>query len=195
MPVDYYRRPDVVGLARQLLGKVLCSRIDGDTVRVVISETEAYAGEDDRASHAWNGRRTRRTEPMYAAGGVAYVYLCYGVHHLFNIVTAEEGVPHAVLVRAAVPMEGVDAILRRRGTRCPRQRLLVGPGNLSRAMGITTAHTAEPLTGPHIWLEDHAIDLASADISAGPRVGVDYAGPDAQLPYRFRARLAVKTAS
>ena len=100
---DFYERSDVVAIARQLLGKRLCTRIGGRLTEVVITETEAYAGETDRASHAWAGRRTRRTEPMYGPGGVAYVYLCDGIHHLFNVVTNVDGIPHAVLVRAADP--------------------------------------------------------------------------------------------
>lgn len=187
---DFYRDDDVVAVSRALLGKVLCTSIDRSTTRAVITETEAYAGTTDRASHAWGGRRTQRTEPMYAAGGIAYVYLCYGIHHLFNVVTGSRDLPHAVLVRAARPLEGLDTMLERRGRERVDRKLASGPGSLSRAMGITTALTGTPLTGRSVWLEDHGIEIAPERIAAGPRVGIDYAGEDAARPYRFVVALS-----
>ena len=184
---DFYAGDDVVAIARTLLGKVLCTSIGGETTKVVISETEAYAGVGDRASHAFGGRRTKRTEPMYAAGGVAYVYLCYGIHHMFNVVTGPLDVPHAVLVRAGRPLEGIEAMLTRRGKACVDESLLAGPGSLGRALGICTGLSGTSLTGPRIWIEDHGIGVAEDAVIAGPRVGVDYAGDDASLPYRFVA--------
>lgn len=182
-------------VARDLLGTVLCSNIDGCVARAVITETEAYAGVVDRASHAYGGRRTPRTEPLYLRGGVAYVYLCYGIHHLFNVVTSVEDDPQAVLVRAAVPLDGVGEMLRRREKPRVDEALLAGPGSLGRAMGIRTRHTGLPLNGNTLWIEDHDIAVSAAGIRAGPRVGIDYAGEDAALPYRFRTRLCLSRPS
>jgi DNA-3-methyladenine glycosylase len=179
---SFYLDDDVVAIARDLLGKVLVTRLDGRRTTGIITETEAYAGIHDRASHAWNGRRTARTEVMYAKGGTAYVYLCYGIHHLFNVVTNVEGVPHAVLVRAVHPLEGIDIMRERRQGRLVTN----GPGTVSSALGIRTTHTGTDLLGDTIWIEDHGIAVPRKHIIVGPRIGVDYAGSDALLPYRFR---------
>ncbi len=181
----FYLRDDVVTIGRELLGKVLCTAIDGYVTRVMITETEAYAGIHDRASHAYGDRRTKRTAPMYRRGGVAYVYLCYGIHHLFNVVTGDEGAPHAVLVRAGSVVEGGDVIAARREMPIEDKRLLAGPGSLARGLGIHTRDSGASLMGPRIWIEDHGVTVAGSDIRSGPRVGVDYAGDDASLPYRF----------
>lgn len=175
----------MVTVARDLLGKVLCTRVSGRVTKVAITETEAYAGVDDRASHAYGGRRTRRTEPMYSEGGVAYVYLCYGIHHLFNVVTGKRDDPQAVLVRAGSPLEGIDLMLERRGKSRSDKRLLAGPGSLAQALAIHTRLTGTSLSGNRIWIEDHGISVCGKEITAGPRIGVDYAGADAAKPYRF----------
>lgn len=180
-----FRNADVVAQARSLLGKVLCTRHRGRVTAVAITETEAYAGMIDRASHAYGDRRTARTEVMYRAGGCAYVYLCYGLHHLFNVVTGPRDTPHAVLVRAGVPFEGIAAMERRRNRSASTRGFSDGPGKLSSALGITTRLTGESLRGERIWLEDRGIRVPPAQIVAGPRIGVDYAGEDAKLPYRF----------
>lgn len=185
IPPTFYTGDDVVAIARDLLGKVLCTRIDGLMARAIITETEAYAGVDDRASHAFGGRRTNRTEPMFGPGGIAYVYLCYGIHHLFNVVTNEKDVPHAVLVRAGSPLAGLDLMLSRRGKDKEDRSLLGGPGSLAKALGITTEHTGISLSGDRIWIEDQGLRVADGMITTGPRVGVDYAGEDAARPYRF----------
>lgn len=182
---DFYTRENVVGVARELLGKVLCSHIDGCVSKAIITETEAYAGIGDRASHAYGGRRTRRTEPMFAEGGIAYVYLCYGIHHLFNVVTGRKDEPFAVLVRAGLPLVGIDHILARRGKENVDKTLLSGPGSLARGLGIRTPLTGTRLSGDLIWIEDHDIEIPQRAILAGPRIGVDYAGEDAARPYRF----------
>lgn len=184
LPRSFYLRPDVVGVARELLGKVIITRFHGRLTTGIITETEAYAGEVDRASHAYGGRRTERTEVMFARGGTAYVYLCYGIHHLFNVVTNGSGIPHAVLVRAIHPLEGIDHMRARRGN---AQRLITGgPGTLTQALGIRTHHSgADLLKGP-IRLADAGIAVRDRDVRIGPRIGVAYAGPDAALPYRFR---------
>lgn len=191
---SFFRRDDVVQLSRELLGKALCTRLDGVETSVLISETEAYAGIEDRASHAYGGRRTKRTEPMYAQGGTAYVYLCYGIHHLFNIVTNVADVPHAILIRAGVPLAGVDVMARRRGRDAADPVLLSGPGSLAQALGITTGLTGVSLTGERIWLEDRGLGAAEDELEIGPRVGIDYAGPDAARPYRFRVPAAALAA-
>ncbi len=183
---SFYLRDDVVAVGRDLLGKVLCTEIGGLRTSAVITETEAYAGVTDKASHAWGDRRTRRTEPMYGCGGIAYVYLCYGIHHLFNVVTNESGVPHAVLVRAGDVHSGLSTMLERRGKPAPDSTLLAGPGSLARALGITTELTGSSLLDGPVWIEDHGLQIDAARISAGPRVGIDYAGEDASRPYRFR---------
>ena len=185
----FYHREDVVQLGRELLGKVLCTHLDGRVTRAIITETEAYAGVSDRASHAFGGRRTRRTEPMYAVGGIAYVYLCYGIHHLFNVVTGPADTPHAILVRAAEPLDGQDVMLERRSKRKVDKTLLAGPGSLARALGISTALTGESLLADRLWIEDQNISVPDASVTVGVRVGVDYAGTDAARLYRFIATL------
>lgn len=183
LPRSFYLRSDVLLVARDLLGKLLCTRVNGTLTSGIIVETEAYRGVIDRASHAWSGRRTPRTEVMYARGGTAYVYLCYGVHHLFNVVTNKAGVPHAVLVRAIAPVDGLEVMRDRRGA---MRASTGGPGTLSQALGIRTAHSGTDLVGDLIWIEDRAMAYANDRIICGPRIGVDYAGSDALLPYRFR---------
>ena len=191
LPQSFYLRDDVTAVSRDLLGKVLCTEIDGERTSVVITETEAYAGVDDKASHAYGDRRTRRTEPMYGPGGIAYVYLCYGIHHLFNVVTNVEGVPHAVLVRAGQAHSGLPTMLERRGKLAPDRSLLAGPGSLARALGITTALTGSSLLDGPIRIEDHGLATDNSCVSAGPRVGIDYAAEDAGRPYRFRLQKEV----
>ncbi|MBK9175579.1 MAG: DNA-3-methyladenine glycosylase [Flavobacteriales bacterium] len=179
----FYQRPDVVAIARELLGKVIVTRFDGKRTSGIITETEAYAGISDRASHAFGGRRTARTETMYAPGGVAYVYLCYGMHHLFNVVTSARDVPHAVLIRAIKPLDGMEAMQQRRKGLPLRTD---GPALATQALGIRTAHNGTALSRGVISIEDHGIEPDSGRIVIGPRIGVDYAGTDALLPYRFR---------
>jgi DNA-3-methyladenine glycosylase len=187
LDVDFYRREDVLRLARELLGKYLVSHFDGQRSAGRIVETEAYRGPEDRASHAFNNRRTPRTEVMFRAGGVAYVYLCYGVHHLFNVVTGGEGQPHAVLIRAIEPIENMPLMLARRDMARAERRLCAGPGLLTRALGITTSHSGLSLLeekGP-IRIETREPNLADEAIVAGPRIGVSYAGESATWPWRF----------
>ncbi|MBK8556568.1 MAG: DNA-3-methyladenine glycosylase [Lewinellaceae bacterium] len=188
----FYQQTDVVALAQALLGKVLVTNIDGVQTAGIISETEAYRAPDDRASHAWNNRRTKRTETMFQAGGCAYIYLCYGIHHLFNVVTAPEDTAHAVLVRAIEPLEGLDVMLERRGgaakyTGKKIRQLCSGPGALSQALGLTTVLDGQSLIIPDspVWIEDRAIAISAPDIATGPRIGVSYAGVSATWPWRF----------
>jgi DNA-3-methyladenine glycosylase len=181
----FYDRSNVVTVARALLGKILVTEFGGQRTSGRIVETEAYNGVVDRASHAWSGRRTRRTEVMYAAGGRAYVYLIYGIHHLFNVVTNQKDVPHAVLVRALEPMDGVPLMLKRTGKLRLDHTLTRGPGNVSRALGLLTMHTGVSLLEDEIWIGDDGWRPKRGEVMAGPRIGVDYAGEDAALAYRF----------
>jgi DNA-3-methyladenine glycosylase len=185
LPESFYARTDVVEIARELLGKVLVTRFDGELTSGIIVETEAYAGEGDRASHAFGGRRTRRTEIMYGHGGTAYVYLIYGIHHLFNVVTNSRDTPHAILIRAIEPLEGIDVMLARRGKEKLQPSLTAGPGAMSAALGIRTSHTGLSLQGPEITIEDRGIKVPPRKVVAGTRVGVAYALDDALRPYRF----------
>jgi DNA-3-methyladenine glycosylase len=185
LPLSFYQGPDVVKIAQALLGKLLITRFGGMETVARIVETEAYKGVVDRASHAYGGRRTQRTEVMFAEGGVAYVYLCYGIHHLFNIVTNRQGIPHAVLVRAVEPLAGLEHMLERRGRTVSDAALTRGPGSVSRAMGITIQHTGLSLQDEAMFLAEDGYVLRSKEIISTPRIGVDYAGIDAALPYRF----------
>lgn len=185
----FYRRPDVVAIARELLGKYVLTRLGGGEVtggRIV--ETEAYAGPEDRASHAHGNRRTARTEVMFHAGGVAYVYLCYGMHCLLNVVTNGAGIPHAVLIRAVEPRVGVEAMMARRRLRHPDRRVAGGPGMLTEALGIGLDCNGCLLTGSKVWLEDRGEVVPPRAVVAGGRIGVAYAGEHAALPWRFRIR-------
>ncbi len=184
LKASYYLNKDVVFLAKDLIGKTLCTRINGKLTCGIITETEAYAGVTDKASHSYGGRRTNRTETMYSKGGVSYVYLCYGIHRLFNIVTNVKDIPHAILIRAIYPTKGIEEIIKRRGAKFSNN-LCVGPGKVSQALGIDLLHNNLSLTGKEIWLQDDKINIKESDIQVGPRIGIDYAGQDAKLPYRF----------
>lgn len=186
LPLEFYQRADVLEISQDLLGKVLMTHIDGVRTGGIITETEAYSGPEDRASHAYGGRRTKRNEVMYHGGGLAYVYRIYGIHAMFNIVTNNVGIPHAILIRAIKPLIGIEHMLKRRGKTKITPSLSGGPGTLTQALGIDTIHNGLPLTGPVIWLEDHHIKIDRDLIIKGPRVGIDYAGDDAHLPWRYR---------
>lgn len=176
----------MVEIARRLLGKVLCSYIDGELTAVCITEVEAYGGIHDRASHAYGGRYTARTRTMYLTGGVSYVYLCYGMHYMFNVVTGPEGIPDAILVRAGIPIAGVEVMAKRRGVPPDDLRLTTGPGALTRALGITTRHNGIPLWSDVVWIEEPANpEEEKWDIGRAERVGVAYAGRDAERLWRF----------
>lgn len=182
---EYFLQEDVVGLAKHLLGKTLVTKVNGIVTAGLITETETYNGIYDKASHAYGGKRTGRTEVMYYEGGTSYVYLCYGIHNLFNIVTGKKEVPHAILIRAIQPITGIETILQRRHSNTYKRELFVGPGKVTKALGIDLSHNAISLTGKTIWLEDDHVMVNEKTISVGPRIGVDYAGEDAKLPYRF----------
>lgn len=182
---SFYQQEDVVSLAIKLLGKQLFTLIDGKLTGGTIVETEAYNGVIDKASHAYGGRFTPRTSTMYEAGGVSYVYLCYGIHHLFNVVTGIKGNPHAVLIRGLEPVVGIDIMLVRRKMTALASRLTAGPGALAQALGIDKKLNAKDLLGEEIWIADNGIVFQEDQIVASPRVGVAYAEDHALLPYRF----------
>ena len=182
---SYYHHQDVVSLSRDLLGKYLFTCIDGVITGGYIVETEAYNGAVDRASHAFGNRLTPRTKTMFMPGGIAYVYLCYGIHEMFNIVTSAEGQPHAILVRAINPTDGLEAMQCRRNMPVVKPTITMGPGSVAKALGISRAINAFSLQGDTIWIEDKGLIFTDEAVAAVPRVGVDYAGEDALLPYRF----------
>jgi DNA-3-methyladenine glycosylase len=182
---SYYQNPDVLFLAKDLLGKVLYTQINGEVTAGIIIETEAYFGVTDKASHAYGGRRTNRTEPMYSEGGISYVYLCYGIHYLFNVVSSVNGEPHAVLIRGIEPLIGKNIMEIRRNMPATKAAISSGPGSVSKALGIDKSFNQKDLTGEEIWIEDHGIRYNPEEIVSTPRVGVAYAQEDALLPWRF----------
>ncbi|WMJ73792.1 DNA-3-methyladenine glycosylase [Cytophagaceae bacterium ABcell3] len=182
---DFYQRDDVLQVSQDLLGKQLLTCIDGKVTGGVIVETEAYKAPEDKASHAFGNKRTSRTETFYKAGGVSYVYMCYGIHFLFNIITNKVDVPHAVLVRAIEPIEGLDIMMERRKKKKLDYTLTAGPGALSQALGITKSHNNLSLQGDAIWIEDQGKVVDANDITARPRVGIAYAEEYALKPWRF----------
>ena len=185
LDAGFYNRPDVVKIAKELIGKILVTHFERVITSGRIVETEAYAGAIDKASHAFGGRRTNRTEVMFQTGGTAYVYLCYGIHHLFNVVTNKKDVPHAILIRALEPIQGISTMLARTGKKLADYTLTKGPGNVSKALGISTIHTGLGLLSDEMYIATDDFAVPEKNIIATPRIGVDYAGEDAKLPYRF----------
>ncbi|TDO24040.1 DNA-3-methyladenine glycosylase [Pedobacter duraquae] len=185
LPFSFYQQDDVNLIARQLLGKYLYTDIDGVCTAGIIVETEAYKGVVDKASHAYGGRFTDRTKVMYESGGIAYVYLCYGIHYLFNVVTADQGSPHAVLIRGLEPVVGLDVMQARRKMAVIKSSITAGPGALSMALGINKKLNGADLLGDQVWIEDQGLSYPDNDIATVPRVGVDYAADHASLPWRY----------
>jgi DNA-3-methyladenine glycosylase len=184
----FYRGKNVLQIARQLLGKIIVTQINGQLTSARIVETEAYIGLTDKASHSYAGKRTLRNEHMYGPGGIAYVFICYGMHHLFNVVTNKQEVPDAVLIRAAEPLTGIEIMLQRTGKSQPDNNLTRGPGNMSKALGITKIHSGISLHSTEIFIADDGYALPNDAIAASKRIGIDGAGEDALLPYRFYVR-------
>lgn len=185
LPLSFYHSDDVVDISKRLLGKYLFTYIDGAVTGGYIVETEAYNGVIDRASHAFGNRLTPRTKTMFEQGGIAYVYLCYGIHEMFNVVTSVEGQPHAVLIRAINPTEGLDIMQFRRNMSVIKPTITSGPGSVAKALGISRQVNGISLQSDILWIEDRGMAFKDSEIAAAPRVGVDYAGDDALLPYRF----------
>ncbi|MCO5935038.1 DNA-3-methyladenine glycosylase [Mucilaginibacter sp. RB4R14] len=185
LPESYYHNPDVVALSRDLIGKYLFTNIDGVLTGGYIVETEAYAGVNDKAAHSYGGRLTPRTQTMYLQGGVSYVYLCYGIHEMFNVVVSEEGHPHAILIRAIQPTDGLDVMMLRRNMETVKPNITKGPGSVAKALGISRKINSVSLQSDVIWIEDRGLTISEEEVVTGSRIGVGYAGNDALLPYRF----------
>ncbi len=186
LPHKFYDRTDVVQVAKELLGKVVVTFLDGRKTSGRIVETEAYVAFTDKASHAFDGRRTSKNEHMYARPGTAYVYICYGMHQMLNVVTNKKNIPDAVLIRAIEPLEGISIMLERTGKQKLDFTLTRGPGNVGKALGIHKMHSGKHLRGEEIVIMDEKnFSINPEDIGASKRIGIDSAGADALLPYRF----------
>lgn len=182
---EFYQRENVVLIASELLGKYLYTNIDGQLTAGLIVETEAYKGPEDLGSHAYNHRRTPRNETMYAAGGIAYMYICYGIHDMLNIVTGAENSSHAVLIRALEPIVGLEIMRERRKIFNDDTRLCKGPGALAKAMGLNKRHNGISLQGDQLWLEDKEVQIVAEKVVAAPRIGLNIAEPYKSIPWRF----------
>ncbi len=185
IPLSFYNRKEVVLIAKELVGKILVTNFDGIITSGRIVETEAYVALTDKASHSFGGKRTARNEHMYASAGTAYVYICYGMHQMMNIVTNEKNIPDAVLIRAVEPMEGIDIMLKRTGKKMLDKTLTRGPGNVGKALGIFKQHSGNYLLGNKIYLIDDHLNIGDEQIGTSARIGVESAGADALRPYRF----------
>jgi len=190
LPASFYQQTNVVKTAQQLLGKLLVTNFNGQKTSGRIVETEAYRAPDDKACHAYGNKKTSRTKVMFMEGGTAYITLCYGIHHLFNVVTGSEGTAQAVLIRGIEPVEGIEVMLQRRNIEKLISRLTAGPGALSKALGVTTDWHGSSLTAKdsNIWLEETDISYTEHEIIASPRVGINYAEEWKDTPWRFRVK-------
>lgn len=185
LPASFYQRIDVLLIAKDLLGKLLITNWNGTITSGRIVECEAYNGIMDRASHAFGGRRTNRNETMYAEAGTAYVYICYGIHHLFNVITNEKDIPHAILIRSLEPVSGIDIMLKRRKKKKMDTSVTKGPGSLSVAMGISVRHDNYSLLSDQLYIADDGFVLTDKSIGSSARIGVESSGAAAKYPYRF----------
>jgi len=179
----FYLRPDVTQIARELLGKILFTKIDRKITAGMIVETEAYSYRE-KGCHAYQNKMTNRNKVMFKSGGYTYVYLCYGIHNLFNVVTNVESKADAVLIRALEPIVGEKHILKRMNSNSLK-RATSGPGKLTKALGIDRGLNDQYLLDDSVWIEDQGIKLLKSAISISPRIGIDYAEEDAELPWRF----------
>lgn len=184
LPISFYRQENVLKLGKDLLGKFLFTKIDNKISAGMIIETESYGGIKDKACHAYNNLYTERTKVMYERGGVAYIYLCYGMHHLFNIVVNKKNIPEAILIRALKPFIGTDVMKERN----PSKNFLNGPGSLCKSLQITKKLNGENLLGSKIWIEDRGVKIKDKNILKLKRIGIDYAKEDALLPWRFKIK-------
>ena len=185
VPLSFYNRKDVVKIAEELLGKIIVTHIDGFFTSGRIVETEAYVGITDKASHAFSGKRTAKNEHMYSPPGTAYIYICYGMHQMLNIVTNEKEIPDAVLIRAIEPLKGIDIMLQRTGKDLADKTLTRGPGNVGKSLGIFKHHSGMYLLEDQIYLLDDSLKVSKENIGKSKRIGVESAGADGLLPYRF----------
>ncbi|MFN7705210.1 MAG: DNA-3-methyladenine glycosylase [Chryseotalea sp.] len=181
----FFERTHVTQIAKELLGCTLFTKIDNQVTGGIIVETEAYSYKE-RGCHAYNMKRTARTQVMFGKPGTLYVYHCYGMYSLVNIVTNKEEVPEAVLIRAIEPTEGLN-IMQTRCAKIKANKLTAGPGKLTRALGITRKLNGIELPSDLIWIEKEE-KIPKAAVVSTTRIGIDYAGDDAQLPWRFYLR-------
>lgn len=181
---DFYRRVDTLQIAQELLGKYVFTKFDGALTGGMIVETEAYIGPHDAGSHAFNNRRTPRNNTMYAEGGVTYMYICYGIHDMLNVVTGPAESSHAILIRAIEPTVGLEYMQERRGN-VPLKRLATGPGALAKALGLKKHHDAYDLNSEEIWIEDKGVVINKTNIKATGRVGLGCQEPYLSMPWRF----------
>ncbi|MFZ1806433.1 MAG: DNA-3-methyladenine glycosylase [Cyclobacteriaceae bacterium] len=180
---SFYQRSRVDTIAKDLLGKVLVSRFNDSLTSGIIVETEAYSYKE-KGCHAYNHLRTARTETMFGEGGIMYVYLCYGIHNMINMVTNKRDKAEAVLIRALEPVDGIDLMMNRSSGKTIH-RITSGPGKLAKALGIDRTWDGELLTGNDVWVEDPGTKIARNKIVTTSRIGIDYAGDDALLLWRF----------
>lgn len=186
LPVIFFDRDDVVQIARDLLGKLVITEIGGEMTGGRIVETEAYIGITDKASHSFGGRRTPKNEHMYSAAATSYIYICYGMHQMLNIVTNKKGIPDAILIRAIQPEIGIDVMERRTGKEPGDHTLTKGPGNVGKALGLTKINSGISLIKGEIRIyKDDESEVRLASIGISKRIGVESAGADGLLPYRF----------
>jgi len=185
IPLSFYTRKDVVLIAKELIGKIIVTNFDGIITSGRLVETEAYIGVTDKASHSYGNRRTARNEHMYSPAGTAYVYICYGLHQMLNIVTNDKDIPDAILIRAVEPLVGIETMLKRTGRKIPDKTITRGPGNVGKALGIFKKHSGTHLLGNEIYLMDDNTKTNEKHIGTSVRIGVESAGADALLPYRF----------
>ncbi|MEO6584468.1 MAG: DNA-3-methyladenine glycosylase [Ferruginibacter sp.] len=186
LPISFYARTDVVQIARELLGKIVTTNFNGEITAGRIVETEAYVAITDKASHAFAGKRTARNEHMYEAAGKTYVYICYGMHQMLNIVTNKKDIPDAILIRAIEPLAGVNIMLARTGKKVADSTLTKGPGNVGKALGINKKHSNLSLQDEAIYIyADELSTIEDSSIGSSKRIGVESAGADGFLPYRF----------
>jgi DNA-3-methyladenine glycosylase len=183
LPESFYLEPDVVKVAKNLLGKFLVTDLSGGLTSGLIVETEAYSWRE-RGCHAYQGKKTNRNAVMFGPGGVSYVYLCYGMYELFNVVTNQDGIADAVLIRALEPTDGQDVMLKQYKTKSIK-RITSGPGKLTKALGITRKHNFEHLTGDKVWIEDRGTEVKPSQQISSVRIGLNFESPDALLPWRF----------
>ena len=185
----FYDRQDVIQIAKELLGKVVVTNLAGKITSGRIVETEAYVAITDKASHSFAGRRTPKNEHMYCKAGTAYIYICYGMHQMLNVVTNKKNIPDAVLIRAIEPIKGIDIMLKRAGKLVFNNTLSKGPGNVGKVLGISKQYSGINLLGEDIYIYvDDESNIPAELVGSSKRIGVESAGAAALLPYRFYIR-------
>ncbi len=188
LPREFYNR-DTLTVAQGLLGQRLVRVYQGQPLICRITETEAYIGRRDRACHAYQYKRTPRTQTLFARPGTAYIYMIYGMYHCLNLVTEPEGEPAAVLIRGLEPIDALEQMARLRYgltlqelTTAAVKKGMLGPGKLCKALSLDKSFNGVDLLGDTLYVLPGTQD---GPIHSGPRIGIDYAGEDAQLPWRF----------